>query len=188
MLAKQRGADLYVTVGSADKKKLMMENYNIPEERILSSRDTTFQRALMAMTNDRGVDIVLNSTSGDILHQSWQCLAPLGRFIEIGKRDFVQNSNLEMQKFLQSVTFAGVDLGVFAQNRPRAFQQILVEMVELHSKHVLEPIKPLNIIPISEIQQAMRMMQTGKHIGKIIVDCTGDQKVKVTLDRPYRAG
>ncbi|KAL8872489.1 MAG: hypothetical protein Q9174_001891 [Haloplaca sp. 1 TL-2023] len=184
MLAKQGGADLYVTVGSADKKELIMENYNVPEDRIFSSRDTSFQRALMAMTNNRGVDIVLNSTSGDILHQSWQCLAPLGRFIEIGKRDFVQNSNLEMQKFLQSVTFAGVDLGVYAQNRPRAFQQMLSDMVELHSKQVLEPIKPLNVFPISEIQQAMRMMQNGKHIGKIIIDCSGDQIVK-TLPAPY---
>lgn len=125
------------------------------------------------------VDIVLNSTSSDILQQSWQCLAPLGRFVEIGKRDFVQNSNLEMNKFLQSVTFAGVDLSVFGQNRPRAFHQMLSEMVDLHSRQVLQSIKPLNVFPISELQQAMRMMQTGKHIGKIIIDCSGDHVVQV---------
>ncbi|KAL8815028.1 MAG: hypothetical protein Q9223_005803 [Gallowayella weberi] len=178
MLAKQAGAELYVTVGSSDKKKLMLEDYGILEDHIFSSRDASFKRELMAMTGGRGVDVVLNSTSGDILQQSWQCLAPLGRFVEIGKRDFVQNSNLEMNKFLDSVTFAGVDLGVFGQNRPQAFKQMLTEMVDMHSSKLLDSIKPLNVFPISNMQQAMRMMQSGKHIGKIIIDCSGDQVVQ----------
>ena len=184
MLAKRAGAELYVTVDSSDKKKLMLEDYGISEDRIMSSRDTSFHRELMAMTSNRGVDVVLNSTSGDILHQSWQCLAPLGRFLEIGKRDFVQNSNLEMNKFLQSVTFAGVDLGVFAQNRPPAFQQMLSEMVDLHSRQVLEPIRPLNVFPISKLEQALRTMQSGKHIGKIIIDCSEDNIVQVQYCLP----
>ncbi|KAL8888439.1 MAG: hypothetical protein Q9215_004117 [Flavoplaca cf. flavocitrina] len=146
MLAKIAGAEIYVTVGSNDKKRLMLEEYGIPEDRIFSSRDASFKKELMAKTGD-----------------------------QIGKRDFVQNSNLEMNKFLQSVTFAGVDLGVFGQNRPPAFHQMLSEMVDLHSRKVLESIKPLNVYPISEMQKAMRMMQSGKHIGKIIIDCTGDQ-------------
>ncbi|KAL8941461.1 MAG: hypothetical protein Q9211_001817 [Gyalolechia sp. 1 TL-2023] len=178
MLASRAGADVYVTVGSTEKKNLMMEEYGIPEDRIFSSRDSSFAVELMAMTGNRGIDIVLNSTSGDILHQSWQCLAPLGRFLEIGKRDFVQNSGLEMNKFLQSVTFSGVDLGVFAQNRPPAFQRMLSEMIDMHSRQILEPIKPLNVFPISQLQQAMRMMQSGKHIGKIIIDCSGDDVVQ----------
>ena len=189
MLSKIIGAEIYVTVGSSEKKKLMLEDYGIPEDRIFSSRDASFKSELMAMAGDRGVDVLLNSTSGDILQQSWQCLAPLGRFVEIGKRDFVQNSNLEMNKFLQSITFAGVDLGVFGQNRPPAFHQMLSEIVDLHSRKVLDPIKPLNIFPISEMQKAMRMMQSGKHIGKLIIDCTGDQVVQVCclllLDTAY---
>ncbi|KAL9013132.1 MAG: hypothetical protein Q9180_009039, partial [Flavoplaca navasiana] len=178
MLTKIAGAEIYATVGSNDKKILMLEGYGISEDRIFSSRDASFKKELMAITRDRGVDVVLNFTSGDILQQSWQCLAPLGRFVEIGKRDFVQNSNLEMNKFLQSVTFAGVDLGVFGQNRPPAFHQMLSEMVDLHSRKVLEPIKPLNVFPISEMQKAIRMMQSGKHIGKIIIDYTSDQVVQ----------
>ena len=184
MLAKRAGAELYVTVGSSDKKKLMVEYYGISEDRIMSSRNTSFHRELMAMTGNRGVDVVLNSTSGDILQQSWQCLAPLGRFLEIGKRDFVQNSNLEMNKFLESVTFAGVDLGVFAHNRPPAFQQMLSKMVELHSRQELEPIRPLNVFPISKLEQAMRTMQNGNHIGKIIIDCSEDNVVQVQYCLP----
>lgn len=64
------------------------------------------------MTSQKGVDVVLNSTAGDVLRQSWRCLAPLDRFIEIGNQDISQNSNLEMEKFLDSVSFSAIDLGV----------------------------------------------------------------------------
>ena len=39
------------------------------------------------MTKDRGVDVVLNSLSGDALNAFWDCIASFGRLIEIGKKD-----------------------------------------------------------------------------------------------------
>ncbi|KAL8900624.1 MAG: hypothetical protein Q9192_000968 [Flavoplaca navasiana] len=62
----------------------------------------------------------------------------------------------------------------------RASDQMLTEMVDLHSGKVLESIKPLSVFPISEMQKAMRMMQSGKLIDKIIIDCTGDPVVQHT--------
>ncbi|KAL9595199.1 MAG: hypothetical protein Q9219_006593 [cf. Caloplaca sp. 3 TL-2023] len=174
MIAQNAEAEVFVTVGSVEKKDLVMKTYDIPEDHVFSSRDTTFQTLIMAMTNDGGVDIVLNSTSGEILHRSWECLAPLGRFLEIGKRDLVQNSNLEMEKFADSATFAAVDLGILSEKRPLEFKRILTEMVEMHSKQILKAVEPLTVFPISELQQAMRMMQTGKHSGKIVIEARED--------------
>ncbi len=51
----------------------------------------------MAMTGGRGVDVILNSVAGQLLQEGFDCLAPLGHFIEIGKRDIQQNSALEMR-------------------------------------------------------------------------------------------
>ena len=41
----------------------------------------------MRMTGGRGVDVVLKSLAGEALRQTWHCLAWMGRFIEMGKRD-----------------------------------------------------------------------------------------------------
>ena len=95
MIAKRAEAEIFTTVGSVGIKNLTMETYAVPEDHIFSSRGTSFEHLLMGMTQQRRVDVVLNSTSGDILHQSWRCLAALGRFIENGKPDLVQNFNLE---------------------------------------------------------------------------------------------
>lgn len=76
-VAKILGAAVFVTVGSDEKKDLLMKLYGIEEERILYSRDTTFAQGVMRMTGKRGVDVVLNSLSGEGLNASWDCLAPV---------------------------------------------------------------------------------------------------------------
>ena len=179
MLAQEAKAEVFVTVGSQDKKNLIMEKYGIPESHIFSSRDTSFQLELMTITNQKGVDVVLNSTAGEILHQSWQCLAPLGRFIEIGKRDLVQNSNLEMGKFVESVSFSAIDLGVLADTKPHIFKRILTNVIKMYENNIIHTVSPITVYTISEIQQAMRQMQIGKHSGKIVIEPGTENIVQV---------
>lgn len=178
ILAQKMKAEVFATVGSVDKKKLIMQTYNIPEDHIFSSRDTSFQQELMTMTSQKGVDVVLNSTAGDILRQSWRCLAPLGRFIEIGKRDIVQNTNLEMEKFSDSVSFSAVDLGV-VNSKPQLAKRILTDVIKMYEDGTTPLITPISVFPISQVQQAMRQMQTGKHSGKIIIEAMSDSVVNV---------
>ena len=62
------------------------------------------------MTSNRGVDVVLNSLTGDLLHDSWQACAEDGRFVEVGKKDIIDNGKLDMQVFTRGVTFTAFDL------------------------------------------------------------------------------
>ena len=83
ILAQSIGADVYLTVGSDEKKALLMQTYGIPSDHFFSSRNTSFALGVKRMTHGRGVDLILNSLSGDLFKASWECIAPLGRFIEI---------------------------------------------------------------------------------------------------------
>ena len=181
MIAQHIGqVEIFVTVGSLDKKALIIENYGIAEDHIFSSRDTTFEQGLRDRTRGRGVDVILNSLAGDALSLSWrQCLAPLGRFIEIGKRDLAQNNNLEMEKFMESVTFAAVDLGLLASKKPKAFNAMLNHILELHEMGALVPVSPITTYSMSELQKAMRLMQSGKHMGKVVIIAGSSDTVQV---------
>ena len=181
MLAQHIKAIIYVTVGSVHKKNFIMQTYNIPEAHIFSSRDASFRDELMLLTEQSGVDVILNSTAGEILHESWQCLATLGRFIEIGKRDLVQDSSLAMEKFLDSVTFCAIDMMILAETRPVICNRVLTDLVKLYNDGVIRPISPITIFPMSDIQQAMRLMQAGKHTGKLVIDTAADCMVQVYL-------
>ena len=74
-VAKYLGAEIFVTVGSDKKKKLVMDLYDIPENHIFFSRNTSFAQGIMRITKDRGVDVILNSLSGEGLRASWECIA-----------------------------------------------------------------------------------------------------------------
>ena len=179
MLAKHIGANIIVTVGSNEKKKLLMEVYGIPDDHIFSSRQLSFASGVKALTANKGVDVVLNSLAGEASHESFECLAKLGRFVEIGKRDILANSRLDMAMFNQSVTFASVDLGIVFEQDPILAKRMIGEVFDLLAAGSLQPVQPLNLFSLSEIEDAFRLIQAGKHTGKVVLQVNQDTSVKV---------
>ena len=64
----------------------------------------------MKATLGEGVDVILNTLAGDLLHESWKCLASFGRFIDVGKRDIVNSGKLDMGGFIKNTSYAAVDI------------------------------------------------------------------------------
>jgi acyl transferase domain-containing protein/NADPH:quinone reductase-like Zn-dependent oxidoreductase/SAM-dependent methyltransferase len=105
-LAKMVGAEIFATVGSEEKVKYLTKVIGIPRNRIFNSRDDSFVADIMRETNGIGVDIALNSLSGELLHATWRCIAEFGKMVDIGKRDFLGAGKLDMNVFLGSRTYA----------------------------------------------------------------------------------
>ena len=78
-IAKLIGAEIFATVGSAPKRKLIQDQYGIPESHIFSSHSRHFKKGIMRSTQGKGVDVVLNSLSGELLMNSWDCVVPRDR-------------------------------------------------------------------------------------------------------------
>jgi NADPH:quinone reductase-like Zn-dependent oxidoreductase len=100
------GADIYATVGSEGKIDHLVETFGLPKNKIFHSRDTSFVEGIMRETNGQGVDVALNSLSGELLHATWRCVAEFGTLVEIGKRDFLGAGKLDMDVFLGSRTYS----------------------------------------------------------------------------------
>ncbi|KAK8167444.1 polyketide synthase [Phyllosticta citribraziliensis] len=179
-LAYMIGAEVFATVGSVEKKKLVMEKYGVPEDHIFYSRDTSFGKALREATGGEGVDVVMNSLAGDILRETWDSLAKFGRFIEIGKRDITSNTRLEMAKFNQNATFSSIDLTVVAEERPQLMGRIFSSVMKLIEFGNVKPISPINVRGISEVESAFRALQGGKTTGKLVITTSPEEKVKAT--------
>ncbi|KAJ5577871.1 type I iterative polyketide synthase [Penicillium hispanicum] len=180
MLAQMIGAEIFVTVGSVEKKQFLMTQYLIPEDHIFYSRDTSFGHGIRRATNNEGVDVVINSLAGDLLRETWECLGPFGRFIEIGKADITKNARLDMHPFENNVTFASVDLTKVAQRRPKLMKKLLDNVSQLLAQDSVHPIFPVTTYRISELETAFRTLQTGKAMGKIVVVSHPEDQVKVS--------
>jgi fatty acid synthase len=78
--------------------------FQLTDRNIGNSRDTSFEQLILTETNGRGVDLVLNSLSEEKLQASVRCLAPQGRFLEIGKYDLANNNPLGRPYFMNLLT------------------------------------------------------------------------------------
>ena len=184
-LAQLIGADIYLTVSSEEKKALLMERYGISSDRFFFSRNASFALGVKRMTNGRGVDLILNSLSGDLLRASWECIAPLGRFIELGKRDIESHARLSMSPFAASVTFASIDLGIVATQAKPLMQNIMASVMAHVTEGKIRPPQPLHTYSCSQIEEAFRYLQSGKNTGKTIIEFHDQDIVPVcnVLDR-----
>jgi NADPH:quinone reductase-like Zn-dependent oxidoreductase len=180
-IAKHFGAQVFTTVGSESKKAFLIETYGIHESHIYSSRSTLFSKGVMHQTKGKGVDIVFNSLSGESLLKTWECIAPYGRFIEIGKRDILANSKLPMMQFAKNTTFSSLDLGSWANDRPEACISALRTIFDLIVGGQLRPPSPIAIYGIGEMEKAFRLMQGGKHHGKLVMEMRRDDMVTVSI-------
>lgn len=116
------GAEIYVTVGNDEKRDFLMQKFDIPGRRIFHSRDSSFKAGVMRETQGEGVDVVLNSLSGELLHATWGCVAAFGKMIEIGKRDLLGGGKLDMNTFLANRSYCCVDIDQF-RKKPYVLKQ-----------------------------------------------------------------
>ncbi|KAI2485626.1 Mycocerosic acid synthase [Pyrenophora tritici-repentis] len=179
MIAQAKGAEIFATVGADAKKQLLIEQYGLPEDHIFSSRDTSFVKGVLRATGGQGVDLVLNSLAGEALRLSWtDCLAKFGRFLEIGKTDLFANTGLDMKPLLDNKSYIGVNLLDFENNpTPRAVA-LWHDTAKMIHEGAIKPIAPLQIFTMAEVEKAFRHMQTGKHMGKVVVRVDDEDVVR----------
>ncbi|KAL8818356.1 MAG: hypothetical protein Q9223_002991 [Gallowayella weberi] len=168
-IAQMIGAELFCTVSSQEKIDFVRQNFKIPRNRIFHSRDSSFLPEILRETNGKGVDVVLNSLSGELLHTSWKCVAEFGTMVEIGKRDLMGHGALAMNPFLENRTYAGVDLSQVCERKPALMHDLLQRAIQFYEQGNIKPISPIKEFRAAQVEEAMRYMQKGQHIGKIVV-------------------
>ena len=122
----------------------------------------------MAQTNQEGVDVVLNSLAGEAINRNFQVLKPFGRFLELGKRDFYENTPIGLRPFRNNISYFGIDADQLMRVRPELTQRLYQEMMQLFHEGILQPL-PYTVFDANQVIEAFRYMQQAKQIGKIVV-------------------
>ncbi|KAF2106034.1 hypothetical protein BDV96DRAFT_607692 [Lophiotrema nucula] len=182
-IAQLFGAEVFVTVGSQRKKDLLMSTYSLSEDHILYSRDTSFAEGIKRRTDGRGVDLILNSLAGEQLLASWGCLAPYGRFLEIGKRDLLSNEKLPMLQFARNISFTAIDVAAMIRERPSLVQKSLKAVVDLMAEKRIRVATPLKVFGVNEVESAIRYLQSGINAGSVAIDIAEDSVVPALVRR-----
>jgi acyl transferase domain-containing protein/thioesterase domain-containing protein/acyl carrier protein len=164
-LAQQAGAEIFATAGNPEKRDFLRAQ---GVRHVMDSRSLAFAEEVRALTNGRGVDLVLNSLSGEAITKGLATLAPHGRFLEIGKRDVYQNTKLGLRPFRHNISLFVIDLAQMMQNDPALVGSLLKRTMTEAEAGRWHPL-PLRIFQLSQAVNAFRHMSQARHIGKIIV-------------------
>ncbi|MFV0292187.1 MAG: SDR family NAD(P)-dependent oxidoreductase [Paracoccus sp. (in: a-proteobacteria)] len=164
-IARMAGARILATAGTEEKRTLARA---YGADAVFSSRDLSFADKVMTATQGKGVNVVLNSLSGEAMQRSVGCLSPFGRFIELGKRDYLEGTSLDLRPFSRNLTYYGMDLDQRLAASPERIAAIMSEIRDAFAQDKLRPI-PVTCFPADMAEEAFRHMLAARHTGKIVI-------------------
>ncbi|WP_420118489.1 SDR family NAD(P)-dependent oxidoreductase, partial [Micromonospora sp.] len=164
-VARWRGAEVYATAGSPDKRALLRM---MGVAHVSDSRGTGFAEEIRDATRGEGVDVVLNTQAGEGLLRSVELLADRGRYVELSRRDLVEGTRLDLRLLARGASFFVVDVVDLGLNEPRRLGAILEETLALVQAGLLEPL-PYRVFPATDLVGAFRHMAQARHVGKVLV-------------------
>ena len=164
-VAKWLGAEIYATAGSDEKQDFLRL---LGVEHIFQSRTLSFADEILATTDGIGVDVVLNSLAGEAVNRNLRVLKPFGRFLELGKRDFYENTRIGLRPFRNNISYFGIDADQLMQSRPELTSTLFTEVMDLFTKGTFHSL-PYRVFEAENIVDAFRYMQQARQIGKIVI-------------------
>lgn len=164
-IARHLGAEVFATAGAGEKREFVRL---LGADRVFDSRSLAFADDVRTATGGEGVDIVLNSLAGEAMVRGIDTLRPFGRFLELGKRDFYENSQIGLRPFRNNISYFGIDADQLMGVLPELTARLFEEVMGLFTDGVLHPL-PYRAFPAARAEEAFRYMQQARQIGKVLV-------------------
>jgi acyl transferase domain-containing protein/acyl carrier protein/phospholipid N-methyltransferase len=174
-LSLRAGAIVFATAGSPEKRELLSA-LGVPH--VMDSRSLAFADEVLDLTEGEGVDLVLNSLTGEAIDKSLSVLRPYGRFIEIGKVDIYKNRRIGMRLLRKNVSMFAVDLSATFEQRPDLARSLICQVLARFESNDLHPLPHL-VFPVTRVADAFRYMAQAKHVGKLIVSMNDTEGLQV---------
>ena len=165
-LAKALGATVVTTAGSPEKLELCRE---LGADVAVSYRDQDFVEEVRTATDGRGADVILDNMGAKYLDRNVSALATEGRLVIIGMQGGVRGE-LNIGKLL---TKRGAVIATSLRARPAEEKAAICAAVAEHVWPLVADGSVRTVVhatlPLAEAAQAHRMMESGDHVGKIIL-------------------
>lgn len=164
--AQHVGARIIATAGS-DEKRALLKLLGV--ELVSDSRSLAFVDDVKRWTDGKGVDVALNSLAGEAMAATLGVMRPFGRFIELGKRDFFENTEIGLKRLRENVSYFAVDADQLLAARPALAARLFKQVEALIEDGVFRPL-PFRAFEASGLPDALKWMQRARHVGKVVVE------------------
>ncbi len=166
-ICKMIGANIIATVGNKEKREILRNTFGI--KNVSDSRNPElFKKEILEFTNNKGVDVIINSLSGEALQANFDIIAKHGTIVEIGKKDILNNNKINLSRFIDSITLTSVHFDELLETNNKMIKKVMKELCQLFESNKLKPIQ-ISEYHISEAENTIKLMKKGTHIGKLIL-------------------
>lgn len=178
-LAKHYGASIFTTVRSESDAQMICETYGIPKNHIFNRHDATLAEGIKRATEGKGVDVLVNRLSGDLLRQNWHSVKQFGRFIDLSLKDSDAHASLDMAPFKKGLAFASFNIDLILSKCPERLRNLLQDIASLLGEGTIRPVSSIKEYTASDLEAALRFAQSDIHSGKVVVSLAKDDTVPV---------
>jgi len=165
-LAKAMGAHVLVTAGSDEKCQACLD---LGADHAINYKTSDFAERVLALTQGRGVDVILDMVAGSYVAREVGCLAEDGRLVIIavqGGIDASFDASLVLRKRLKIT-------GSTLRPRPVAFKGAIAAQLKATVWPLLEAgsvrVQIFKTFAAADAAQAHALMESNAHIGKIML-------------------
>lgn len=170
-LAKAFGATVITTIGNADKAAFCR---GLGADHAINYREQDFGVEVARLTDNRGVDVVLDMVGGDYIEKNLRALAMEGRLVIIA---FLKGSKVTADwrfVMMKRLTITGSTMRASPAQRKADIARALRERVwPLFASGRLKPVI-YRVFPLGEAAAAHTLMESSQHIGKIMLAVQAD--------------
>ena len=180
-IALHLGAEVFVLTNSREKRVFMTEKLHIPETHILAVEKLELSRSLMRLTGGKGIDVVVGYSRGEIMRQSWHCIATFGRFVDLRISGGIENTTeLDMQPFQRSATFSSVDVVALLRTYPDQVSRIFRDVRCLLDQGIISPMSQITPYNYSTTLECFETLRARNVSGKIVLSAQNEDVVPVS--------
>jgi acyl transferase domain-containing protein/NADPH:quinone reductase-like Zn-dependent oxidoreductase/NAD(P)-dependent dehydrogenase (short-subunit alcohol dehydrogenase family)/acyl carrier protein len=166
-ICKMVGANIIATAGTEEKREILRNKFGI--KYVSNSRDPEiFKKEILEFTDDKGVDVIINSLSGKALQFNFDIIAKHGTIVEIGKKDILNNNKINLSRFIDSITLTSVHFDELLETNNKMIKKVMKELCQLFESNKIKPIQ-ISKYHISEAENTLKLMKKGIHTGKLIL-------------------
>lgn len=172
-VAKALGAQVIATAGSDEKCEVVREH---GADHAINYRNTDWRGAVLALTGQRGADVIYDPVGGDTFDTSLRCIAPEGRIITMGFASGTIPSIPANIVLVKNISILGVYWGYHFgwgrhaplpdnDSRMRAAYAQLFEWVQ---QGKLKP-RAHALMPLSDFRTALEMITSRSVVGRVVM-------------------
>ena len=161
-IGKHLGAKVIATTGSEEKARRLRK---LGADVTIDVSQNDFLAEVMRVTNNRGVDVVLEMIGGEVYQKSLQALAPGGRLFSIGGAfGAIPDSPPNLTEGRKATRFSITN---YLKAKPEDFKQLDDILKLVAGKNFQVPID--KSFPLAQTREAQRYLQGREHFGKVML-------------------